>query len=81
MEIILVGAETGTKTVNTNYLISRACIDDQADTNPRHFIQFIMVDNIQMEAFFDNTMLRDTAFDAITTAMSDGSKTITINTL
>ena len=35
--------------------------------------------NIQMEAFFETTMLRDTAFGAITTAIENWEKTITIN--
>jgi hypothetical protein len=69
MEIILTGSITGTKTVNTNYLISRSKIDDEDNT--RHFIQFLMVDNIQMEAFFETTMLRDIAFDAITTSIEN----------
>lgn len=79
MEIILTGSITGTKTVNTNYLISRSKIDDEDNT--RHFIQFVMVDNIQMEAFFETTTLRDTAFETITTSIENWDKTITINVL
>jgi hypothetical protein len=79
MEIILTGSITGTKTVNTNCLISRSKIDDEDNT--RHFIQFVMVDNIQMEAFFETETARNTAFDAITTAIENLEKTITINVL
>lgn len=79
MEIILKGTLTGTKTVNTNYIISRSCIDDEDNT--RHFIQFLMVDNIQMEAFFAEISERDTAFELITTSLANGVKSLTINTL
>jgi hypothetical protein len=34
-----------------------------------------------MEAFFETTMLRDIAFDAITTSIENWEKTITINVL
>lgn len=79
MEIILKGTITGTKTVNTSYLISRSMIDDE--NNTRHFIQFLMVDNIQMEAFFETEIARNTAFFDITTAIENWEKTITINVL